>query len=47
MGPLVVIANHMSHVDSSLLGASIPRRLNYLAKDDLFRAGGLHRQGGS
>ena len=41
MGPLVVIANHMSNVDSSLLGASIPRRLNYLAKDDIFRAGGL------
>jgi 1-acyl-sn-glycerol-3-phosphate acyltransferase len=40
MGPLVVIANHMSNVDSSLLGASIPRRLNYLAKDDIFRAGG-------
>ena len=40
MGPLVVIANHMSNVDSSLLGSSIPRRLNYLAKDDIFQAGG-------
>ena len=40
MGPLVVIANHMSNVDSSLLGSGIPRRLNYLAKDDIFQAGG-------
>ncbi len=40
MGPLVVIANHMSNVDSSLLGVGVPRRLNFLAKDDVFRAGG-------
>ena len=40
MGPLVVVANHMSNVDSSLLGVSVPRRLNFLAKDDVFRAGG-------
>ena len=40
MGPLVVVANHMSNVDSSLLGVSISRRLNFLAKDDVFRAGG-------
>ena len=40
MGPLVVIANHLSNLDPSFLGASVPRRLNYLAKDNLFRAVG-------
>ena len=40
MGPLVVIANHMSNLDSSMLGSSVPRRLKYLAKDDIFRAVG-------
>ena len=38
MGPLVVIANHMSNLDPSFLSASVPRRLKYLAKDNLFRA---------
>ncbi len=38
MGPLVVIANHMSNLDPSFLSTSVPRRLKYLAKDNLFRA---------
>lgn len=40
MGPLVVISNHLSNLDPSFLGASVPRRLNYLAKDNLFKAVG-------
>ena len=40
MGPLIVISNHMSNLDPSMLSVGVPRRLNYLAKDDLFKAGG-------
>lgn len=40
MGPLVVVSNHLSNLDPSLLGSSVPRRLNYLAKDGIFRAVG-------
>ena len=40
MGPLVVVSNHMSNLDPSFLSASVPRRLRYLAKDNLFRAVG-------
>ena len=36
-GPLVVVANHMSYIDPSILSVSINRRLTYLAKDSLFR----------
>ena len=36
-GPLIVVANHMSNVDPSLLNVSIPRRLVFLAKHELFR----------
>ena len=38
MGPLVVVANHLSNLDPSVLGSSLPRRLRYLAKDNLFKA---------
>ena len=37
MGPLVVVSNHMSYVDPSVLSAAIPRRLRFLAKDSVFR----------
>ena len=40
MGPLVIVANHLSNLDPSMLGCSVPRRLRYLAKDNLFRAAG-------
>ena len=40
MGPLVVVANHLSYLDASFLAASVPRRLRYLAKDNLFDAVG-------
>ncbi len=36
-GPLLVVANHMSNLDPPLLGASLPRRLNFIAKRGLFK----------
>ena len=36
-GPLLVAANHMSNIDPPLLGASLPRRLNFVAKRGLFK----------
>ena len=40
VGPLVIVSNHMSNFDPSLLSCSLPRRLNYLAKDGIFDAVG-------
>lgn len=36
-GPLVVVSNHMSYIDPSILSVSINRRLTFLAKDTLFK----------
>lgn len=36
MGPLIVVANHQSNFDPSLLGASLPRRPWFLAKETMF-----------
>ena len=36
MGPLIIIANHQSNFDPPLLSASIPRRVYFLAKSNLF-----------
>ena len=36
-GPLIVVANHQSNMDPPLLGASLRRRINFLAKDNMFR----------
>ena len=36
-GPLIVVANHQSNFDSTLLSTSVPRRTWFLAKDVLFR----------
>ncbi|MCH7800157.1 MAG: 1-acyl-sn-glycerol-3-phosphate acyltransferase [Chloroflexi bacterium] len=36
MGPLIIVANHLSNLDPPLLGASLPRRIRFLAKDTLF-----------
>ncbi len=36
MGPLVIVSNHMSNMDPSLLACSISRRIRFLAKDNLF-----------
>lgn len=36
-GPLIVVANHMSFIDPPLLSASLPRRLRFMAKQEIFR----------
>jgi 1-acyl-sn-glycerol-3-phosphate acyltransferase len=36
-GGLLVCANHQSHFDPVLVGLALDRRLNYLARDTLFR----------
>lgn len=35
-GPVVVLANHGSHLDPPLVGVAIGRRLNFLARQSLF-----------
>lgn len=36
-GPVVLASNHASFLDPPLIGASLPRPINYLARDTLFR----------
>ncbi len=36
-GPLIVACNHMSYLDPPVLGTASPRRLSYMAKEELFR----------
>jgi 1-acyl-sn-glycerol-3-phosphate acyltransferase len=36
-GGLLVCSNHQSHFDPVLIGLAVDRRLNYLARDSLFR----------
>lgn len=36
-GPFVLVANHESLLDGLIVGAAIPRRVHFLAKDDLWR----------
>ncbi len=35
-GPLIIVSNHLSLADPSLLAASLPRRVRFLAKRELF-----------
>lgn len=35
-GPLIVVANHLSTVDPPLLGSTFPRKITFMAKDELF-----------
>jgi 1-acyl-sn-glycerol-3-phosphate acyltransferase len=35
-GPVLLVANHQSHLDPVLVGIACPRRLKYLARHDLF-----------
>ena len=37
MGSLIIVANHQSNFDPTLLSTSIPRRTCFLAKEDIFR----------
>ena len=36
-GGVLVVSNHQSHLDPPLIGIGCPRRMNYLARDTLFR----------
>ena len=38
-GPLIVVANHQSNMDPPILAASVPRRLKFLAKAEIFEWG--------
>lgn len=37
MGPLIIVANHQGNFDPPLLTSSLPRRLYFLAKSNVFR----------
>ncbi len=37
MGPLIIVSNHQSNMDPPILAASIPRKINFMAKRGLFR----------
>jgi 1-acyl-sn-glycerol-3-phosphate acyltransferase len=37
-GPVIVVANHLNLADPPLLGASLPRRIRFMAKQELFEA---------
>jgi len=39
-GPLIIIANHLHLIDPPLLSASIPRRIIFMAKEELFHCWG-------
>ncbi|MCL0059143.1 1-acyl-sn-glycerol-3-phosphate acyltransferase [Dehalococcoidia bacterium] len=39
-GPLIVVANHLSLIDPPLLSASVPRRVFFMAKEELFSSWG-------
>jgi 1-acyl-sn-glycerol-3-phosphate acyltransferase len=41
MGPLMVVSNHLSNLDPPLLGASLPRRIRFLAKQSLFTSSAI------
>lgn len=41
-GPLIIVANHQSNLDPPLIGASIPRRAWFLAKQGVFRGPIVH-----
>lgn len=40
-GPLLVVANHVSHADPPIIGSMLPRRLRYMAQADLFKIFGF------
>lgn len=37
-GPVLIVSNHQSYLDPPLIGSRITRRLNYLAKKELFQS---------
>lgn len=40
-GPVLVVSNHQSHFDPPLVGAGIPRQMNYVARRSLFTTPGF------
>ncbi len=36
-GPVVIMSNHISLLDPPLIGAAIPRKVHYMAKEELFK----------
>ena len=40
-GPVILAANHASFLDPPLVGSGLPRAINYLARDSLFRYPGI------
>jgi len=40
-GPVILAANHASFLDPPLVGSGLPRAINYLARDTLFRYPGI------
>jgi 1-acyl-sn-glycerol-3-phosphate acyltransferase len=36
-GPLIIASNHVSYFDPPVLGTTSPRRISYMAKEELFR----------
>ena len=40
-GPVILAANHASYIDPPLVGCGLPRDINYLARQDLFKYPGL------
>jgi 1-acyl-sn-glycerol-3-phosphate acyltransferase len=37
-GPVIFASNHVSYLDPILVGVSLPRRLNFLAKEEIFKS---------
>jgi len=35
-GPVILASNHVSYLDPIIVGVSLPRRLNFLAKEEIF-----------
>jgi len=35
-GPLIIASNHASHLDPPLIGAGVPRKVTFIAKQELF-----------
>ena len=40
-GPVILAANHASYLDPPLIGSGLPRAINYLARESLFRFPGF------
>ena len=40
-GPVILASNHASFIDPPLVGAGLPREINYLARESLFRFPGI------